>query len=149
MRMLKSPWASWWLSGKESTCNAGDLQLARDVGFIPWLGRFPGKGNGNLLQYSCLEYPMDRGTWHWWGYRDSDSTEQLNNNKSPLSFGTRHKSRCKRDLVCIVVVWVVLLEAKCEDFNSNIEGVEVVWASQVVLELACQCRRHQRHGFDP
>ena len=41
--------------------------------------------------------------------------------------------RCKRDLVCIVVVWVVLLEAKCEDFNSNIEGVEVVWASQVML----------------
>ena len=91
MRMLKSP--SWWLSGKESTCNAGDLQLARDVSFIPWWGRFPGKGNGNLLQYSCLENPMDRGTWHWWGHKDSDSTEQLNNNKSPLSFGTRHKSR--------------------------------------------------------
>ena len=51
-----------WLC-KESTCNAGDLQLARDVGFIPWLGRFPGKGNGNLLQYSCLEYPRDGGAW--------------------------------------------------------------------------------------
>ena len=43
--------------GKESACNAGD------PGSIPWLGRSPGEGNGNPLQYSCLENPMDRGTW--------------------------------------------------------------------------------------
>ena len=43
--------------GKESTCNVGDL------GSIPGLGRSPGEGNGNLLQYSCLENPMDRGAW--------------------------------------------------------------------------------------
>ena len=42
---------------KESTCNAGDL------GSIPELGRFPGEGNGNPLEYSGLENPMDRGTW--------------------------------------------------------------------------------------
>ena len=42
---------------KESSCNAGDL------GLIPGLGRSPGEGNGNLLQYSCLENPMDRGAW--------------------------------------------------------------------------------------
>ena len=36
---------------------------AGDSGFIPGLGRFPGEGNGNLLQYSCLENPMDRGAW--------------------------------------------------------------------------------------
>ena len=36
---------------------------ARDVGLIPGLGRSLGVGNGNLLQYSCLENPMDRGTW--------------------------------------------------------------------------------------
>ena len=40
--------------GKESTCNAGDL------GSIPGLGRSPGEGNGNILQYSCLENPTDR-----------------------------------------------------------------------------------------
>ena len=34
-----------------------------DLGLIPGLGRFPGEGNGNPLQYSCLESPMDRGTW--------------------------------------------------------------------------------------
>ena len=39
--------------GKEYTCNAGDL------GSIPELGQSPGEGNGNPLQYSCLENPMD------------------------------------------------------------------------------------------
>ena len=43
--------------GKESACNAGDL------GLIPGLGRSPREGNGNPLQYSCLENPMDRGLW--------------------------------------------------------------------------------------
>ena len=43
--------------GKESACNAGDL------GSIPGLGRSPGEGNGNPLQYSCLENPMGRGAW--------------------------------------------------------------------------------------
>ena len=43
--------------GKESACSAGDLCL------IPGLGRFPGEGNGNLLQYPCLENLMERGAW--------------------------------------------------------------------------------------
>ena len=42
---------------KESACNAGD------PGSIPGLGGSPGRGNGNPLQCSCLENPMDRGTW--------------------------------------------------------------------------------------
>ena len=51
---------SWWLSDKESSCNAGD---AGDAGSISGLGRSPGEGRGNPLQYSCLENPMDRGAW--------------------------------------------------------------------------------------
>ena len=43
--------------GKESAYNAGD------PGLIPGLGRFPGEGNGNPLQYSCLENPLGRGAW--------------------------------------------------------------------------------------
>ena len=43
--------------GKESACSAGDL------GSIPGSGRSPGEGNGNPLQYSCLENSMDRGAW--------------------------------------------------------------------------------------
>ena len=43
--------------GKESACNAGDQDS------VPGSGRSPGEGNGNPLQYLCLENPMDRGTW--------------------------------------------------------------------------------------
>ena len=41
---------------RKSSCNAGD------VGLIPGLGRYPGGGNGNPLQYSCMGNPMDSGT---------------------------------------------------------------------------------------
>ena len=44
-----------WLSGEESSCQAGD------TGLIPGLGRTPGEGNGNPLQYSCLGNSLDRG----------------------------------------------------------------------------------------
>ena len=39
---------------------SGDM---RDMHLIPGLGKFPGGGDGNLLQYPCLENPMDRGAW--------------------------------------------------------------------------------------
>ena len=45
---------------KTPPANAGD---ARDVGSVPELGRSPGGGNGNALQYSGLGNPMERGTW--------------------------------------------------------------------------------------
>ena len=48
---------------KESTCNAGDTGDVRDMGSFPRLGRSPGEGKGNLLQYSCLGNSIDRGTW--------------------------------------------------------------------------------------
>ena len=47
-------------SGKESTCNVGDV---RDMGSIPGSGRSPVGGHDNPLQSSCLENPMDRGAW--------------------------------------------------------------------------------------
>jgi len=47
----------WWLSGKESTCNAGD------AGSDLRLGRSPGGGHGNPLQDFHLKNPMDRGAW--------------------------------------------------------------------------------------
>ena len=59
--------------GKESACNAGD------PGSIPRLGISPGEGNGNPLQYACLENSMDRGNWQATvhGIAESDMTEQL------------------------------------------------------------------------
>ena len=56
---------------KESACNAGD------PGSIPGLGRSSGEGNGNPLQYSCLENPMDGGAWNatvHGGCKESDMT---------------------------------------------------------------------------
>ena len=70
----------WWLSGKESTCKAGD------VGSIPGSGRSPGGGRGSPLQYSCLENPMDRGIW--WAavcrVKESDMTEATEHQHAKL-----------------------------------------------------------------
>ena len=61
----------WWLSGKESTCKVGD------VGSIPGLGRAPGGGNGNPVQHSCLENPLDRGAWWATVYKVAKSWSRL------------------------------------------------------------------------
>ena len=53
---------------------------AGDAGSVPGIGRSPGEGNGNSLQYSCLANPMDGGTWLGyspWGREESDTTERL------------------------------------------------------------------------
>ena len=61
---------------KNLPASVGDI---RDVGSISELGRSPGKGNGNSLQYSCLENPMERGAWQATvhGVSELDATEAL------------------------------------------------------------------------
>ena len=59
--------------GKESAYNAGDL------GSIPGSGRSPREGNGNPLQNSCLENPMDRGAWQAVFHGIAKSRTQLSN----------------------------------------------------------------------
>ena len=59
--------------GKEPACNVEDL------GLIPGLGRSPGGGHGNPLQYSCLESPMDRGTWRATVFEVTKSQTRLSN----------------------------------------------------------------------
>ena len=53
-------WASQALGVKNLPASAGDTG---DSGLMPRMGRSPGEGNGNMLQYSCLENSMDRGAW--------------------------------------------------------------------------------------
>ena len=54
---------------KNPPANAEDT---RDSGSVPGLGRSPGEGHGNPLQYSCLENPMDRGAWVYYKCEDDD-----------------------------------------------------------------------------
>ena len=64
--------------GKESACNEGGL------GLIPGLGRSPGGGHGNPLQYSCLESPHGQRSLEGcspWGHKESDRTERLSTAK--------------------------------------------------------------------
>ena len=61
-------------SDKELTCQCRRRKKSR---FDPWLGRFPGKGNGNPLQYSCLRNPMDTGAWWATVHRVTKSWTQL------------------------------------------------------------------------
>ena len=60
MKHLSEQGYYWLLVVKNLPANAG---AAGDAGFIPVSGRSPGGGNGNLLQYSCLENLMNRGGW--------------------------------------------------------------------------------------
>ena len=79
----------WWLRCKESTC------YAEEPGLIPESGRSPGEGNGNPLQYSCLENSMDRGVWQATVFGVPKSQKQLNDFHFTVSvqiyFGKKRK----------------------------------------------------------
>ena len=73
-----------WRPGEESACTTGDL------GLIPRLGRSPGGGHGNPVQYPCLMNSMDTGAWQATvshGVVESDTTQRLSlsNNKNKLT----------------------------------------------------------------
>ena len=72
-------------SGKEPAANAGDK---RDVCWIAGLGRSPGRENGNPLQYSCLENPMDRGGWQATVHGVAKSQTQLKRLSTHAHAGT-------------------------------------------------------------
>ena len=72
--------------GKEPACNAGDLSS------IPELGRSPGEGNGNPLQYCCLENSMDRGPWDFPG-----------KNTGVVAISFSRGSFLLRDCICVLV----------------------------------------------
>ena len=80
-------------AGKESTCNV------RDLGSIPVLGRSPGEGNGYRLQYSCLEYSMDRGAWQTTVHGDSQRVRQ------DWATNTFHFISCHHSRLCRPRSW--------------------------------------------
>ena len=118
----------WWLSGKESPCNAGD------PGSIPGLGRSPGGGHGNPLQYSCLENAMDRGCHGRLQSMRSQSRTRLSELTVPFFFqvpyiGTRN-TRFIRHCVCISAPiyetntcrWGVLGTLRCQEHSPEVKS---------------------------
>ena len=102
---------------KNLPANAGDI---RDAGSIPGLGWSHGGGNGNPLQYSCLENPMDRGAWwamglqrvgHGWG-RELDTTEHACVHTHTDTHTHTHKSSCRRHGLSYLII----------DFSSSTQS---------------------------
>ena len=79
--------SSFEVVGKEFACSAEDTG---DEGLIPELGRSAGDGNGNPLQYSCLENPMDRGAWRAVVHGVAKNWTQLKQLSSSCSLFTAH-----------------------------------------------------------
>ena len=101
--------------GKESTCSAGDL------GLIPGLGRSPGEGNDNPLQYSCLRNAMGRGAWGATVHGVSKSWTQLRDSLS-LTFKWQKSPKLKFGNTAFVDVgnsFKTVLTVLVSDFFSH------------------------------
>ena len=79
---------------KESACNAGD------TGLIPESGGSPGEGNGNPLQYSCLENPTDRAAWQ-------ATVHEVTKSQTQLSDFTFFSSQCFHSVTSTGCLWIV------------------------------------------
>ena len=107
---------------KNQPANAGDVG---DMGSIPGLGRSPGRGHGNPLQYSCLENPMDRGAWTLWVHRVAKSWTWLKR----LSTHTRYPDNMEQDNTNRLEMdirfwfwkelWVIWNEAGCQSWTKT------------------------------
>ena len=126
-----------WPSSKEFTCNAG---ATGDTGSIPGLGRSLGGGNGNSLQYSCLENPMDGGAWQATVQRVTKSWTRLKRRSThrtgPSVYHVEYK--ISQHWICILKFpqssnWVKLLNCCPWD-----EAHAVYWPQSLPLPIVPQ-----------
>ena len=122
---------------KVSAYNAGDL------GSICGSGRSPGEGNGNPLQYSCLENPMDRGAW-WvaksWGRKELDTTKRLHSltqNKSLSEYLTKHILKFLSGFFFVVEAYIWVASFIFSTFQSEIEhsthSINICWKNKSMV----------------
>ena len=95
--------------GKKSACSTGD------PGSIPGSGRSSREGNGKLLQYSCLENPMDRGAWQATVHEvaESETTEQL----TLLYSISNEKKKCEKSSLFIRKLYWMIWKVKQKRWN--------------------------------
>ena len=133
---------------KVSACNAGDL------GLIPGLGRFPGEGNGNPLQYSCLETLMDGGAWWATVHGVSKSQTRLSDfkhthirpNDDPFQEDLLQLAETSRNAVVSVLTLTLLVQTSTRDSKtvtgksgSVSSGVTAPFSWALVLTRFCLC----------
>ena len=80
--------------------------MAADVGQIPGWERYSGGGNGNPLQYCCLEKPMDRGDWCYspWGHKESGTTEHTAKNLIYVHLNNNVELTAVQDMLCLYIL---------------------------------------------
>ena len=98
-------YCSWGSQGKNTEVDSvsdGEASVynAGDPGSVPGLGRFPEEGNGNPLQYSCLESPMDRGAWWAKVHGIAESQTTFSSNKEYWIRNPHHKTYRARPSMC-------------------------------------------------
>ena len=135
---------------KNPPANAGDT---RDMGSIPGLGRAPGEGNGNPLQYSCLENPMDRGAQQAIISRvtkESDTTQRLNSNRCNQL--NQVKSSWSKASPLSNICGVLIRQQQCKDrhvqgkCNSKTEIWRASSTHQETLKIARKLHPSTRFG---
>ena len=118
------------LEVKNLPANVGDIG---DMGLIFELGRFPGGGNGNPLQYSCLENPMDRGAWQATVHRVANSQTRL---KQLSSHRYKHSTDA---LLWRNLTHTLSLEGPCALWPGATPKIKVLSGLNEILEALFAC----------
>ena len=119
---------------KASACHAGDL------GSIPGLGRSPGEGNGNPLQYSCLENPMDRGSWRATysprGHKEPGTTERVH---SVVACAVLCSFLWLNSIPCIDILHFIYTFISWWTFVFSFSAIMSNTAMNMCVQILCEC----------
>ena len=141
-----------WLSSQEADCNAGGTK----DGSVPGSGRSPGEGNGNPLQYSCLENPVDRGTW--WaivhGFEKSQTrlrwlsrhVQSWGRRRMPISKNSRKPQTKALSFSERQVSLLLFLNKTCPNYKTNCISY-LLLHSRLSPHLASLNNRHLSYQF--